>query len=95
MTPEFAAESLVKYLLSLTDPRVAHRIQPFDQPEIFVPIDGTAPENTGGRAQLLASPGLFQQVPATGRQGQPAKLPNFLGISSTPVAGPDNDHFDR
>jgi len=95
LTPEFAAVSLVKYLLSLTDPRVAHRAAPFDQPEIFVPIDGTAPENTGGRTQLLASPALFQQVPATGRRGQPDKLPNFLGISSTPEAGPDNDHFDR
>jgi len=95
MTAEFAAESLVRYLLSLTDPRVAYRAAPFDQPEIFVPVDGTAPENTGGRAQLLAAPALFRQVPATGRVGQANKLPNFLGISSTPVGGPDNDHFDR
>jgi hypothetical protein len=95
MTPEFAAESLVTYLLSLTDPRVAHRSQPFDQPEIFVPIDGTAPVNGFGRFMLTALPTLFMQVPATGMAGQADKLPSFLGISSTPVAGPNNDHFDR
>lgn len=94
MTPEFAAQSLVRYLLSLTDPRVSHRRAPFDQPEIFVPVDGTAPENTGGRAQL-ATDVRFMNVPATGRRGQADKLANFMGISSTPLAGPDNDHFDR
>ena len=92
MTREFAAESLVRYLLALTDPRVSHRRAPFDQPEIFVPVDGTAPENTGGRSQLLGD-ARFLQVTETGSPGQPDKLPNFLGIASTPVAGPD--HFDR
>lgn len=92
MTREFAAVSLVKYLLSLTDPRVSYRRAPFDQPEIFVPVDGTAPENTGGRPQLLGD-ARFLQIVETGSPGQPNKLPNFLGIASTPDAGPD--HFDR
>ncbi len=102
MTHEFAANRLVLYMLSLTDPRVAHRSRPFDQPEIFVPIDGTAPENSGGRNQLLADQ-RFQQVPATGRAGQADKLSNFLGVSSTQVGtqtdcassgGANCDHFD-
>lgn len=102
MTHDFAATSIVRYLLSLTDPRVSHRSQPFDQPEIFVPIDGTAPENTGGRTQLVGDP-LFLQVPATGRPGQADKLRNFLGVSSTQLGSQTDcrssggtlcDHFD-
>jgi len=102
MDHNFVATSIVRYLLSLTDPRVAHRSQPFDQPEIFVPIDGTAPENTGGRVQLVAD-ARFLQVPATGRPGQAAKLANFLGVSSTQLGsqvdcassgGTSCDHFD-
>ena len=57
-TPEQAKVALVKFLLSLTDPRVKYQKAPFDQPEIFVPFDGTAPDNTGntgGRAGLLAN----------------------------------------
>ncbi len=37
----------------------------------------------------------FEQVPETGKLGQATRLPAFLGISRTPVAGPNNDHFDR
>jgi cytochrome c peroxidase len=104
-TPEQAKEALVSFLLALTDERVAHRRAPFDQPEIFVPIDGTAPENIGGRALLVrlsgapCAPGstgpCFQQVPATGRAGQAARLLPFLGISRASTGGPNNDHFDR
>ncbi len=114
ITPEYATKedaknALVKFLLALTDPRVKYERAPFDHPEIFVPIDGTAPENTGGRGQLLslsattcaggvpATPNdrCFRQVPAVGAAGSPTPVPNFLGISSTPVPGPNNDHFDR
>jgi len=101
-----AKVALVRFLLALTDERVAFRRAPFDQPEIFVPIDGKAPENTGGRPQLVAQSGVpcpvnpvanicFEQVPATGAAGQATRLPAFLGISRTRVPGPDNDHFDR
>jgi hypothetical protein len=107
-TPEDAKAALVKFLIALTDPRVKFEQAPFDRPEIFVPIDGAAPENTGGRAQLLARSGVpcpvlgpnpgpvcFQQVTSVGAGGNPTPSPNFLGISSTPQDGSNNDHFDR
>jgi hypothetical protein len=97
--PEEAEVSIVKFLIALTDERVAHRSAPFDQPEIFVPIDGQAPQNDGGRAELVAlsagpcpapaagvEPLCFQQIPETGRQGQATRLPNFLGVTSNPAA---------
>ncbi len=96
-TPEDAKVALVKFLISLTDERVKFERAPFDRPEIFVPVDGTAPENTLGRLGLAAnSTGLnatFRQVNATGAGGRPDPLPNFLGINST--EGPGPDHFDR
>ena len=51
---EDAKNAIVKFLIALTDPRVKFEKAPFDRPQIFVPIDGAAPENTGGRAQLTA-----------------------------------------
>jgi cytochrome c peroxidase len=89
---EDAKESLVKFLLALTDERVAHEQAPFDRPEIFVPLDGTAPDNdaTLGRSGLLAD-ARFLQVPAVGAGGRPAaglfpeRLQPFLGV----------DHFDE
>ncbi|HEY5920138.1 MAG TPA: hypothetical protein VIV11_00650, partial [Kofleriaceae bacterium] len=104
-TPEQAKVALVKFLISLTDERVKFERAPFDHPEIFVPIDGAAPENPGGRAQLLSLSGVpctptstgtcFRQVPAVGAGGNATPLPNFMGIASQPIAGPNNDHFDR
>lgn len=98
-TPEDAKVALVKFLISLTDERVKFERAPFDRPEIFVPISGTAPENFGNRTGLLAnSTGLnatFMQVNATGAAGHPEPLPNFLNVSSVPVDGLNNDHFDR
>jgi len=89
--PEFTAAqkeeiivSVVDFLLELTDERVAFERAPFDHPEIIVPIDGTAPENTAGRGALLSVPTLFRQVPAVGAGGIAAKLPNFLNITSGP-----------
>ncbi len=95
---EDAKNAIVAFLLALTDERAAHRSAPFDQPEIFVPIDGAAPANTGGRAELEAlsggpcavpgpnpGPVCFEQIPATGRTGQAARLEPFL----------DADHFAR
>ena len=52
--------------------------RPFDQPEIFVPLDGTAPDNgsllggvAAGRPGFLnnLANGMFQQVPPTGQGG--------------------------
>jgi len=99
---EHAKVALVDFLLELTDERVKYERAPFDHPEVFVPLDGTAPMNTFGRAGLLAlsmgggeAPPLFRQVLAVGQGGNDTPLPNFLGISSTPVPGDHNDHYDR
>ena len=104
-TPEAAKEALVKFLLALTDRRVAREMAPFDHPEVFIPLDGRAPDNTFGRTGLLTAtvgPCLgvgttpcFRQIPAVGAGGNAAPLPNFLGISSNPTPGDSNDHFDR
>jgi len=103
-TPEDAREALVKFLLALTDERVKFEQAPFDHPEIFVPLDGTAPDNTFGRSGFLSRlsgvcPGgtgpCFLRVPATGAGGRTTPVAAFMSISSTPVAGPNNDHFDR
>jgi hypothetical protein len=89
---EDAKNAIVKFLLALTDPRVKYERAPFDRPEIFVPISGTAPENTVGRAALLADPS-FRHLPEVGAGGSPDPLPNFLGVSSV-MGDPGNDHFD-
>jgi len=86
--------SLVKFLLAMTDARVKFERAPFDRPEMFVPIDGTAPENgptaldptAGGRTFLLAnSTGnplnlapVFRHLPAVGAGGR------FLADGVTP-----------
>jgi cytochrome c peroxidase len=69
--------SLVDFLLELTDERNRHDRAPFDHPEVIVPIDGTAPDNTG-RTALLSNP-LFQSIPAVGAGGGPAEQA-FLGV---------------
>lgn len=84
--------ALVDFLLALTDERVKYERAPFDRPEMFVPINGSAPDNPGGRAWLL-NDARFLQIPEVGAEGRPDALPNFLGISSVEgSAGPD--HFD-
>jgi cytochrome c peroxidase len=93
-TNEDATESLVKFLLALTDGRVEQEQGPFDRPEIFVPVDGRAGTNAGGRAALLADP-MFLHVEAVGGEGHAEPLEGFLGISNTPIPGDGNDHFDR
>jgi len=92
-TPEDAKVALVKFLLSLTDPRVKYERAPFDHPQLFVPLDGTAPENTGGPAQLALDSTLFRNIPAVGAGGNPDPLPNFLNVSSI-QGSPGPDHFD-
>ncbi len=106
-TPAEAKEALVKFLLSLTDARVKFERAPFDHPEIFVPLDGLAPDNGAlagpspagrpGFENNLAN-GMFRKVPAVGAAGNAAPLPNFLGISSTPgcsASGGADSHFCR
>jgi len=56
-----------------------------------------------GSGAVDANP-MFRHIPAVGQGGRPPAAPgdpntgpltNFLGVSSTPVAGPNNDHYDR
>jgi hypothetical protein len=85
LTPEMEL-ALVDYLLTFTDERVRNEQAPFDHPEVFVPLDGTAPENTFGRPGFLANiaNGMFRQIPAVGAGGvAPLGLPaadGFLGV---------------
>jgi len=101
-TPEDAKVALVRFLLSLTDPRVKLEKAPFDHPELFVPIDGAAPENTGGPARLTALSGVpcpvsgpnpgpvcFRRIPAVGAGGTSTPVGGFLGVSNTPPGSPD------
>lgn len=110
-TPEYATQedakvSLVKFLLSLTDQRVKFERAPFDHPEIFVPLDGTAPDNgalggaaAGGREGFLNNlvNGLFRHVPAVGSAGSATPLPGFLGVTTNPLANcvSEISHFCR
>ncbi|QKX18831.1 cytochrome c peroxidase [Microbulbifer sp. YPW1] len=106
-TPEDAKVALVKFMISLTDPRVAYERAPFDRPEIFVPIDGEAPENTGGRQQLLDMSGVpcgegsagicFRHIPAVGAGGNATPVSGFLGVTNNPNADciSEISHFCR
>jgi cytochrome c peroxidase len=96
--------ALVDFLLSLTDERVAHEQAPFDRPELFLPVDGRAPDNTLGRNDLLAkssaasvcgSTPCFSHLAAVGAEGHPERLPAFLNVARTVTAGSNNDHFDQ
>jgi len=81
-----AEESLVAFLLTLTDPRVKYEQGPFDHPQLFIPVDGTAPmlntrfPNWGParwNAWLVnqAAAGKFKEVLATGAGGGVALKP--------------------
>jgi len=84
--------ALVDFLLALTDERVKFERAPFDHPELIVPVDGLAPENTVGRAGLLAD-ARFRRVPPVGAAGRATPLANFLDVSSL-EGDPGVDHFD-
>jgi hypothetical protein len=104
-TPEAAKIALVKFLISLTDQRVKYERAPFDRPELFIPVDGLAPDNTGGRYMLLlnstgnpkAVNPQFRQVPAVGAEGHPTPLAGFLGVTNNPDADCTTEisHFCR
>jgi len=92
MTPEQEV-ALIDYLLTLTDERVRREQAPFDHPEIFVPLDGVAPENTFGRPGFLSMLGgvcpggtgpCFRQIPAVGAAGLPAggTVDSFMGVTN-------------
>ena len=102
-SPEFTATqkeeiivSVVDFLLELTDERVAFERAPFDHPEIFVPLDGTAPENgslaavapTGGREGFLASLAVAVCTdPATSLPFPGANAPCFRQVPAVGAGG--------
>ena len=95
-TPEQLRDGLVQFMMTLTDERVANEEAPFDHPEIFVPITGTAPVTPGTRQLLLADPTNFQQVAATGSGGRSSvglpPLGTFLNLDPRSAAlDPDAD----
>jgi cytochrome c peroxidase len=74
--------ALIDFVLTLTDERVRWEQAPFDHPEVFVPLDGRAPENSFGRPGFLAGTTgdclgfagagpCFRQIPAVGAAGNP------------------------
>ena len=92
--------ALVDFLLELTDERNRFDRAPFDHPEVIVPIDGLAPDNTASRTALLANP-MFRSVPAVGAAGMATPEPAFLGVTKVrnspncnPAAGPIS-HYCR
>ncbi len=98
-TPEQLRDGLVQFMVALTDQRVAQEAAPFDHPELFVPVTGTAPVSPGTRDLLLADvngPGNFKQVRAVGSGGRGAvglpPLGTFLGLNPRSAAlVPDAD----
>jgi len=78
--------ALVDFLLELTDERVAHAAAPFDHPQVIIPIDGTAADNTGGAGVLLADT-KFRDIPAVGAAGSATREPAFLNLSNARLSG--------
>ena len=82
--------ALVDFLLELTDDRNRFDKAPFDHPEVIIPLDGAAPDNTLGRAALLADP-RFLDIKAVGAGGRPpfngdavntGPEPTFLNVTT-------------
>ncbi|MBI5583808.1 MAG: hypothetical protein HY892_08275 [Deltaproteobacteria bacterium] len=91
-----AEEALVAFILALTDHRVKTEKAPFDHPQLFIPLDGTAPMlNTSSgngpvawNAWLVSQTGpggLFEEDIATGATGLTGDLKPFLDLD--PFAG--------
>jgi hypothetical protein len=85
--------ALVDFLLELTDDRNRYDRAPFDHPEVIVPIDGLAPENSMGRAAMLtttcgpsAAP-CFQRVGQVGAAGLSTPEPAFLHVTNRRLVG--------
>lgn len=95
-TPEELRDGLTQFMMTLTDERVANESAPFDHPELFVPITGTAPVSPGSRALLLANTTDFQRIFAVGSGGRSSvglpPLGTFLGLDPRSAAiDPDAD----
>lgn len=80
---EDAKNAIVKFLIALTDQRVRFERAPFDKPEMFVPIDGRAPDNVAGRGE--GAPGGYTLI---GQSNQPCTFPLPGGIPDGGNPGP-------
>jgi cytochrome c peroxidase len=72
VSPSKPEQALVSFLLALTDERVKKEIKPFDHPQLFVPVDGTAPRLKVDEPDLnawLANNASFKEDEATGALG--------------------------
>ncbi len=78
--------AVVDFLLELTDARNRFQKAPFDHPQVIVPVDGLAPDNTAGRTALLLNP-MFMDVPAVGAAGQLTPDLGFLHLTKARVSG--------
>ena len=74
-TPEELRDGLTQFMMTMTDERVANEEAPFDHPELFIPITGTAPVTPGTRAGLLADTTNFKRIIGTGSLGR-----SFMGL---------------
>jgi len=83
-----AEEALVAFILALTDNRVKTEAAPFDHPQLFIPVDGTAPILNPDNPQAFFSEqvaaGKIKELSATGSGGGAALQP-FLNLD--PFAG--------
>jgi len=79
-----AEEALVAFMLTLTDDRVRKEQAPFDHPQFYVPIDGTAPvlDPADPAAFFIAqiAAGKFKELPATGGDTGGPDLLTFLNL---------------
>jgi len=74
-SPEELRDGLTQFMMALTDARVANEAAPFDHPEIFVAVTGSAPVSPGSRALLLANSTDYKQIRAVGSFGR-----GFVGL---------------
>jgi cytochrome c peroxidase len=72
--------SLVAFLLTLTDERVKFERAPFDHPQLFVPSGSGVNENEG---QPSAANENFIHIPAVGAKGRSEPLTTFLALPPT------------
>jgi hypothetical protein len=80
--------SLVDFLLELTDDRVLNERAPFDHPQMIVPLDGTAPENTTGRdAMLVACSPLTDALLGGGPGRQSCSGGMFMDVPAVGAGG--------
>jgi hypothetical protein len=80
--------ALVDFLLELTDDRVRFERAPFDHPQVIVPLDGTAPENTAGRDAMLVGCSPLTDATLGGDPGRRSCAAGmFLDIPATGATG--------